>query len=450
VSLKLSYLSWKVNQRREETPERTPRQRSHRGPDSLSDPMAYKFDSLPVDRGSELKSTFEDVLPELTKRLLENNSSRGVSKLTGAVLLMAVMDEVVGKSLRRTTAIDILSDPFLFSDGHQPAGMKRLRALRDFMDSYVTPPERHLQFKDVKQIQECLLGSMAANWTVETYGDYAHLVWEVKCVKCDMTFYPSEMFCYVDENQTAKTIEFLYRPDANSTDMSLVYGDGWGINVWRGYACHHVMRTEDFPWEPGALVAEATGGDVLGASREYTSASEIFASLEKGGVGLGKYRDDEPSFSEFFGISEPLFGMRKISFSDTRPGAKGFGLRLEVYITPELRPWGADFGKLDGVEGFEFLHLEPASGGHHLPLYSSMKEWQALGYRYAELEIDNSQDYSGQIGTGYLITDSSLEDVIFAVAGEGWLCLGMTDLGCCGVFGQWYRLIFYAARTCCW
>ena len=23
-------------------------------------------------------------------------------------------------------------------------------------------------------------------------------------------------------------------------------------------------------------------------------------------------------------------------------------------------------------------------------------------------------------------------------------------LGCCGVFGQWYRLIFYAARTCCW
>jgi tight adherence protein B len=24
------------------------------------------------------------------------------------------------------------------------------------------------------------------------------------------------------------------------------------------------------------------------------------------------------------------------------------------------------------------------------------------------------------------------------------------QLGCCGVFGQWYRLIFYAARTCCW
>ena len=25
-----------------------------------------------------------------------------------------------------------------------------------------------------------------------------------------------------------------------------------------------------------------------------------------------------------------------------------------------------------------------------------------------------------------------------------------TAMGCCGVFGQWYRLIFYAARTCCW
>ena len=27
---------------------------------------------------------------------------------------------------------------------------------------------------------------------------------------------------------------------------------------------------------------------------------------------------------------------------------------------------------------------------------------------------------------------------------------GYLGVGCCGVFGQWYRLIFYAARTCCW
>jgi len=31
----------------------------------------------------------------------------------------------------------------------------------------------------------------------------------------------------------------------------------------------------------------------------------------------------------------------------------------------------------------------------------------------------------------------------------GWILLVRERVGCCGVFGQWYRLIFYAARTCC-
>ena len=40
------------------------------------------------------------------------------------------------------------------------------------------------------------------------------------------------------------------------------------------------------------------------------------------------------------------------------------------------------------------------------------------------------------------------EDDVEALGGipGGFL---IEKLGCCGVFGQWYRLIFYAARTCC-
>jgi hypothetical protein len=430
MSLKIGYLSWMIRNRRSETKEPTPQLSAHKSFlhfwSGVSD---FELERLSPNRETELRSAFEEVLPALTAKMLEATRHDKVSQLTGLALLMAAINEVVGKPLRQTPLRAVLSDPHLFPPEQATARLQRIRALIDFKNSYVEPPARNLTYTDVEQIQEVLLAGAVANDTVEIFGDYAHLVWRVKCDSCNLVFYPAEMFCYANEALTEQAIEFLYAPTSDFTDMSLVFGDGWRIHVWRGFACHHIMNTGAFPWEAAEQVREATGGHIMGVSRKYEAVAEIFADLERKGVGLGKAPKVDPKFSKFFGLGEPIFGSKKISFSDTRPGALGFGVRLEAYITPEAQPWDALVGwsSRHDVDYYEFADLAPASGGHNLPLYSSMKKWEALGFTYASEDMDTSDDYANQMSSSYTITDSDLDNVIFALAGAGWLLVGVAD-----------------------
>ena len=430
MSLKIGYLSWMIRNRRSETEESTPQLAANNSFLRFwGEFRDFELEWLSANRETELRSAFEEVLPSLTAKLLEAKRHDKVSQLTGLALLMAAMNEVVGKPLRETPLGNVLSDPHLFPQEKAAARLQRIRALIDFKNSYVEPAVRNLKYTAVEQIQEVLLSAIVANDAVETYGEYAHLVWKVECESCNLVFYPAEMFCYVNERLTEQAIEFLYAPTRDFTDMSLVFGDGWRIHVWRGFACHHIMNTGAFPWEAAEQVREAAGGRMIGISREYEDVADVFADLERKGVGLGKGPKVDPTFSKFFGLGEPIFGSRKISFSDTRPGALGFGIRLEAYITPEAQPWDALVGwsSRHDVDYYDFADLTPASGGHNLPLYSSLKKWEALGFTYEIEEMDTSDDYAMQMSSSYTVTDSNLDDVIFSVAGAGWLLVGVPD-----------------------